>query len=114
MKKYLIKFFCIPNGTMAQKKQKRQIHKKTTFTFFGNEISKNAPKYATSIYTLIAEVDSMHLVLRGGIEATYKTYKMKGYWMSVKTGDSSSMRVTFKDYGLFIPKRRHERQKCCF
>lgn len=28
----------------------------------------------------------------------------KGCWMSVDRGDGSSMRVTFKDYGFFVPK----------
>jgi hypothetical protein len=28
----------------------------------------------------------------------------KGCWMDLKSGDSSTLRVTFKDYGFFVPK----------
>lgn len=30
---------------------------------------------------------------------------MKGCWMTVKTDDGEAMRVTFKDYGFFVPKQ---------
>ena len=29
---------------------------------------------------------------------------MKGCWMTVKTGETETMRVTFQDYGFFVPK----------
>jgi hypothetical protein len=28
----------------------------------------------------------------------------KGCWMTVATGDGQTIRVTFKDYGFFVPK----------
>lgn len=30
--------------------------------------------------------------------------QMKGCWMTLKTTDGQSVRVTFKDYGFFVPK----------
>jgi len=30
--------------------------------------------------------------------------KAAGCWMKVKTSDGQTMRVTFKDYGFFVPK----------
>lgn len=32
-----------------------------------------------------------------------KTCAMKGCWMEVKDGKGGTMRVTFKDYGFFVP-----------
>ena len=34
--------------------------------------------------------------------------------MTIKTGDSSTMRVTFKDYGFFVPKEGMEGKSAIF
>lgn len=39
--------------------------------------------------------------LKGTVSEVCQT---KGCWMSLDKGDGSTMRVTFKDYGFFVPK----------
>ena len=41
------------------------------------------------------------LKAKGEVEAVCQ---MKGCWMTLKTPDGGNMRVTFKDYGFFVPK----------
>jgi len=40
------------------------------------------------------------IVLSGEVD---KVCKKKGCWMTLKKDDGSTMRVTFKDYGFFVP-----------
>jgi len=45
--------------------------------------------------------DEMKAKVEGKVAAVCQT---KGCWMTLETGDGSKMRVTFKDYGFFVPK----------
>ncbi|MEO9965608.1 MAG: DUF4920 domain-containing protein [Reichenbachiella sp.] len=58
--------------------------------------------------TLMSESDSVPMTLVADIE---KTCAVKGCWMQLKTGDENSLRVTFKDYGFFVPKSGMEGKK---
>ena len=51
--------------------------------------------------TQMAGKDSMELKLSGTIE---ECCQKKGCWMTMDMGDGNTMRVTFKDYGFFMPK----------
>ena len=43
--------------------------------------------------------------MEGKIEGVIKEVcQVKGCWMSMEKGDGTNMRVTFKDYGFFVPK----------
>ncbi len=41
------------------------------------------------------------VVVKGEVDAVCKK---KGCWMTIKNGNGDPMRVTFKDYGFFVPK----------
>ncbi len=73
----------------------------TVYASYGEKIAANDAQSVSVIDALMADTDSLNVKLTGEIE---KTCAMKGCWMTVKTGDSTSMRVTFKDYGFFVPK----------
>ena len=46
--------------------------------------------------------------LTGEIE---ETCSVKGCWMNIKIGDNQKVRVTFKDYGFFVPSSGVEGKK---
>ena len=66
---------------------------------FGAPVTLTSPtslKTATSSFDLYKERD----LLAGGIVT--KVCQQKGCWMAIKT-DAIDVRVTFKDYGFFVP-----------
>ncbi|MCP4459362.1 MAG: DUF4920 domain-containing protein [Cytophagales bacterium] len=72
-----------------------------TYASYGAEMTSDNPSDIMKIDELMQGQDSLEMKLTGSIE---KTCKMKGCWMTINTGDSSTMRVTFQDYGFFVPK----------
>ena len=55
------------------------------------------------VYDLISEVDSVEsdFKVKGIID---EVCQMKGCWMTLRNDDGLNIRVTFKDYGFFVPK----------
>ena len=78
-------------GTFAQ----------TNVSYHGKKISEKGAMPATQLATKMGEKDKMPAKVEGTVESVCK---MKGCWMNVKTGDGQVMRVSFKDYGFFVPK----------
>ena len=70
-------------------------------SYHGKKISEKGALPATQLATRMADKDKMSAKVEGTVESVCK---MKGCWMKVKTGDGQTMRVTFKDYGFFVPK----------
>jgi Domain of unknown function (DUF4920) len=68
---------------------------------YGEAISTDGALALASLDEQIAQKDSVVLTLKGTIE---ETCKMKGCWMKVQDENGVSTRVTFKDYGFFVPK----------
>ena len=68
---------------------------------YGEELSDAKAVKATNLEKTIDGKDAMKLKLKGEIA---EVCQMKGCWMTVATGDGQTIRVTFKDYGFFIPK----------
>lgn len=56
---------------------------------------------ATEVPQLLQDNDSLYLTLSG---TALSSCTKKGCWMTVDLGRQQSMRVTFKDYGFFVPK----------
>lgn len=83
--------FAISFGTFAQDKP----------SYHGKKISEKGALPATSLAARMGGKDKMAAKVEGTVESVCK---MKGCWMKVKTGDGQTMRVTFKDYGFFVPK----------
>lgn len=70
------------------------------FAFHGEEISSDN---AISVDEFLSQVDneSSTFKVRGVIE---EVCQMKGCWMTLKNEAGANIRVTFKDYGFFVPK----------
>ena len=70
-------------------------------SYHGKKITRNGAIPATQLATKMADKTELPVKVEGTVESVCK---MKGCWMKVKTGDGQTMRVTFKDYGFFVPK----------
>ncbi|MDH5475008.1 MAG: DUF4920 domain-containing protein [Cyclobacteriaceae bacterium] len=73
--------------------------------FYGEEINEDGIVEMSDFLAKIETEDSLEVKIKGTIE---KTCKMKGCWMTVKTSEGETMRVSFKDYGFFVPKEGME------
>jgi len=69
--------------------------------FYGEELSDAKAIKATKLEETMVGKDAMKMKLKGEIA---EVCQMKGCWMTVATGDGQTIRVTFKDYGFFVPK----------
>ena len=72
---------------------------------YGAEISEDG---AISVEDMMAQLnasDSVMVKVKGEITATCA---MKGCWMNLVLPNGEDMRVTFKDYGFFVPKEGME------
>jgi len=69
--------------------------------FFGREISDGNALDVSTIQASLGDQDSLNVKLTGTIE---KVCQVKGCWMTMPYGEGESMRVSFRDYGFFVPK----------
>ncbi len=68
---------------------------------YGKKVTDAGAIPATQLATKLGDKDAMPAKVEGVVESVCK---VKGCWMAVKTGDGKTMRVTFRDYGFFVPK----------
>ena len=77
---------------------------KTTVTeqqFFGERITPDNAVPTDSLKAMMGDKTEMNCKLIGKIDAVCQK---KGCWMELKNNDGTTLRVTFKDYGFFMPK----------
>lgn len=72
-----------------------------TAQYFGDTISVDGAIPATEVIAKLAGKDSVPVKLEGKI---VDVCQKKGCWMALDLGNDKTMRVTFKDYGFFVPK----------
>ena len=70
-------------------------------SYHGKKITEAGAIPATQLAAKMGGKAEMPAKVAGTVESVCK---VKGCWMKVKTGDGQTMRVTFKDYGFFVPK----------
>ncbi|WP_017732696.1 DUF4920 domain-containing protein [Nafulsella turpanensis] len=68
---------------------------------FGAQINPEGAIEAEQVPALLAEKDSVEVKLTA---RAISSCSKKGCWMKVNIGEEEVMRVTFKDYGFFVPK----------
>lgn len=73
--------------------------------YYGEEINEDGAVTMSEFIAKMEQGDSLAIKVNGTIE---KTCKMKGCWMTVVTNEGETMRVSFKDYGFFVPKEGME------
>ena len=77
------------------------VYAQNEVSYHGKKITDAKAIPATQLATRMATKDHMMAKVTGTVESVCQA---KGCWMKVKTGDGQTMRVTFKDYGFFVPK----------
>lgn len=70
-------------------------------TKFGVAVDVSNPFTLASLEKEMTTNDSLDCVVTGTVD---KVCQKKGCWMTLKKEDGSTVRVTFKDYALFMPK----------
>jgi hypothetical protein len=68
---------------------------------FGEKIKPNGAITTTDLTKKATEKGAIDAKVTGVVESVCQ---VKGCWMKVKMDDGQTMRVTFKDYGFFVPK----------
>ena len=69
--------------------------------YYGRKITDQGAVPATELIAKMGSQETMPAKVEGTVESVCQA---KGCWMKVRTGDGQAMRVTFKDYGFFVPK----------
>ena len=73
--------------------------------FFGDKITENDAIAASELPKILEKMDSTNTKIKAKI---VQTCKKKGCWMDVEFADGKTMKITFKDYGFFVPKEGME------
>jgi hypothetical protein len=68
---------------------------------FGADFEPSQPKPVSDLPSLLSQTDSVEAVFEGKIA---EVCQKKGCWMTLDMGNGQVVRVTFKDYGFFVPK----------
>ncbi len=66
---------------------------------FGAALSDNAPISLNTAIDFLNDQSSINVVVEAKVDSVCEK---KGCWMALKSADNE-MRVTFKDYGFFVP-----------
>lgn len=69
-------------------------------TKHGEEITEEGVSSTTEFLAQFEGKESLELKVAGNID---EVCSKKGCWMMLDLGDDKTMRVTFKDYGFFVP-----------
>ncbi len=73
--------------------------------FFGEKITEKDAIAASELPKMLEKMDSTNTKIKAKI---VQTCKKKGCWMDVEFADGKTMKITFKDYGFFVPKEGME------
>ena len=79
--------------------------------FYGVEINEENAIDLAELLSNLEGTDSMIVKVKATIK---ETCAVKGCWMTVDIGNEELMRVTFKDYGFFVPKEGMEGKSVIF
>lgn len=94
-------FACQPASESRQAENAAAVQEKELWQHYGEDISAEGAVEAGEIARLAEGKDSLYVKVRAEVLGSCP---MKGCWMKVKLADGEEMRVTFKDYGFFVPK----------
>jgi Domain of unknown function (DUF4920) len=93
MKKFAIALFVTVAAATATYAQE-EIH-------VGKKINEKGAVSAAELPKKMADKPALNTKVAGTVESVCQA---KGCWMKVVTANGETMRVTFKDYGFFVPK----------
>lgn len=94
--------FLISCNEVESKKEPTQEAKKEQgkLEFFGEKITEEGAKPIDSLKAMMGSDTLLNCKLEGKIDAVCQK---KGCWMELKGTNGDIVRVTFKDYGFFMP-----------
>lgn len=69
--------------------------------YYGKKITADKAIPASELSAKMGDKKAVNTKVEGTVESVCQ---MSGCWMKLKTADGQSMRVTFRDYGFFVPK----------
>jgi hypothetical protein len=69
--------------------------------YFGEEITEYGITSLQELITILDNEEEFSGKVKGEIK---EVCAMKGCWMTIELPNGENMRVTFKDYGFFVPK----------
>jgi len=95
MKKVISKIVAVLLMVMVMQQVQAQTGK------YGEALSDTKEVEAISLEKTMEGKNALQVKLEGEI---LEVCQGKGCWMTVSTGNGNSIRVTFKDYGFFVPK----------
>lgn len=72
--------------------------------YFGEEINDQGVNTLDRLVAVLETENEFHGKVVGEIK---EVCSKKGCWMTIDLPNGESMRVTFKDYGFFVPKNAH-------
>lgn len=75
--------------------------KKGKVQTFGTAITKDGAIDAKELPKLMEGKEKENFKIKGKIN---EVCQVKGCWLTLDLGDGKSMRMSFKDYGFFVPK----------
>ncbi|MBK6264699.1 DUF4920 domain-containing protein [Marivirga sp. S37H4] len=73
----------------------------TDSSYFGATFAIENAQEPQAVLVNLQPQDSIETTLKGTVK---EVCQAKGCWMTIDLGEGESMRVTFKDYGFFMPK----------
>jgi len=73
----------------------------TTASFYGEKITEDSAVAIGELTALMGDKTEMPIKITGEIS---DVCQKKGCWMEIKNPNGEAVRVTFKDYGFFMPK----------
>lgn len=85
----------------ATELQEEQPMASNVFGTYGAEIDTEGAITPEDLLAKMQHNDSMEVTLSATIN---ECCKKKGCWMNVAAGEGEEMKVTFRDYGFFVPK----------
>ena len=93
------------NSDKKDKKDTEVEAEKSKYESYGEKIDAEGSLEIASFVSTF-EADSANVKLQAKATAVCKK---KGCWMNVDLGNDQAMKVTFKDYGFFVPKDIEEK-----
>lgn len=70
------------------------------YQYYGDTISVDGAVEASTLYAMLEGKDSVIVKVKGVVN---ESCKKKGCWMKMDIGEGKEMRVSFRDYGFFVP-----------
>lgn len=106
MKKYLViasAAFLVACGSAEENKEVKEVVEdiEVVITKHGDDISEDGAVTPVEFLAKFEGQDSLEVKLSANV---IDVCQKKGCWMNVDLGNENTMRITFKDYGFFVPK----------